>query len=114
MKRKFLLTAIITCLFCVAFNNTNAQTSFDYYSKETLDAVGATSEQQQKLKALKLDYDKKIRSTRKDTDLSDEEKKAKVKTYYKDRSTQYFEILTPEQGEHIKRLRKEFQEKKSD
>lgn len=114
MKKQFLLTAIFTCLCFIAFNSADAQTSFDYYSKETLDAVGAAPEQQQKLKALKLDYDKKIRAARKDANLSDEEKKEKVKTYYKDRSTEYFEILTAEQGEYIKRLRKEFQEKKQD
>lgn len=114
MQRKSLITAVITCLFFIVFSNANAQTSFGYYAKETLDAVGASVEQQQKALELQRTYNDKVRATRKDPDLTDTEKEEKVKSIRNERNEKYFELFMPEQQEHLKKLRREFyQDRKS-
>lgn len=81
MKTKFLLSTIITCLFVLTYSPSQAQTkkSFQYYSKETLDAVGASPEQQKEIGKIKKDTDRKINVVRNDDSLTAEEKKQKYK-----------------------------------
>jgi hypothetical protein len=89
----------------------NAQTkSFNYYAQETLDAIGATAEQQTQIKELKKKTDSEIRAVKNDASVADADKKAKYKVIYAEGSATYRKILSEEQNAKLKALFIKFKE----
>lgn len=111
MKTKILFVVVS---FFLAVGLTNAQTkSFSYYSQETLDAIEASVEQQEKIRTIRKNTNDQIRATKRDSNLTEEEKKEKFKEIYREGGKLYNEVLTSEQIEKLKRLHKEFREKQA-
>ncbi len=105
---------IITVFFSVFFTLSlvNAQTqSFSYYSKETLDAIGASVEQQAKIGEIKKNTETRIRAVKRNETLTEEQKKEQYKIIYGEGGKLYNEVLTKEQREKVNEVRKEFEKK---
>lgn len=97
------MKALFTILLLAACMLGNAQTKpvFSYYSLETLDAIGATQEQKDKIAAIKKETDTKIKEVKKDTSLNEDQKKAAYAEHYKVGGARYFEIITKEQKQKL-------------
>jgi len=98
-------------LFICSVLFASAQTrSFNYYSQETLDAIGTTPEQQSKIRELKKNTDSAVRAVKNDASISDADKKAKYREIYAEGSAAYRKILTEEQNAKLKALFIKFKE----
>lgn len=94
MKKSFLLAGL---LFMLSFS-VNAQSKAVFLHKqETMDAIGLNQEQQAKITTLTKQSFADITKIKKDTELSESEKKSKISSVYKKRQQDYEATLTPEQ-----------------
>lgn len=110
MKKLSLLAFFMSLFF---FVNAQNKPSFSYYSVETLEAIGTSKEQQAQIAEIRKNTDERIRTVKKDTALTEEEKKNKYKEIYGEGGVLYKKVLTEEQNEKLKILFKKFQEKNS-
>ncbi len=93
MKTLFTILLITICGFAQA----QKKAVFSYYSQETLNAIGTTQEQKDKIAEIRTTIGAKIRETTANTNLTEEEKKAEYKVSYAIGSKLYNEALTAEQ-----------------
>lgn len=105
-----LCTLLVSFAFSVDLANAQSK-SFSYYSQETLHAIGASAEQQVKIKQIHHQTNSLVRAIQKDTNLSEDEKKAKIKETYAAGAKLYNESLTQEQLNKVKELQRAFREK---
>lgn len=95
---------IFLALFIGFTSNAQNKVSLNYYSQETLDALGTTKEQQKSLLDVKTNTDAKLREARNNSALSEEQKKAAYAEAYKLGGQQYANILNPEQKTKLSAL----------
>lgn len=93
MKALFTILLLAVCML----GNAQTKPVFSYYSIETLDAIGATQEQKDKIAEIRKEIETKIREVKKDASLNDEQKKAAYTEHYKVGGAKYFEVITKEQ-----------------
>jgi hypothetical protein len=93
MKTLFTILLIAIC----GFANAQTKKPFSYYSQETLNNIGATQEQKDKIAEIKKAAEIKIRAVGKNNELTDEQKKAEYKVHYGEAAKLYNAVLTPEQ-----------------
>jgi hypothetical protein len=104
MKNLFFLTVMLIAL---SFGTElRAQTKGVFLHKqETMDALGLNKEQQEKVKMLTAESFKEIGKLRKDTSLSEVEKKSKISKVYRNRDAGYKEALTEAQWVKLVEMR---------
>lgn len=100
----FFTSAIFNCGYA------QQKKSFSYYSDETLDLLKASNEQRSTIKAIKQETDQRIRKTRRDDSLSENEKKEQFKIIYGEGARRYNALLTVEQQAIISSALREIQD----
>ncbi len=116
MKKLITIAALI---LIISFNSQAQETklakpaSFSW-SQKTMDYLGLPQEQQQKITALKKEYEPKIKAVQSDTALTEEEKKQKVKELYAVRNAQIDKLLTKEEKQKVKEMKQKMKEQNSD
>lgn len=88
---------IVLSLFIGLSAEAQNKVTLNYYSQETLDALGTTKAQQKDLAAVKESTDAKIKEARNNAALSEEQKKAVYAEAYKIGGQQYSNLLNAEQ-----------------
>lgn len=106
MKKVSLLVLFICS---VLFANAQSK-AFNYYSQETLDAIGTTAEQQTQIKELKKNTDSAIRAVKNNPAIADADKAVKYREIYAEGSAAYKKILTEEQNAKLKLVFAKFKE----
>lgn len=100
MKKTFLTLALVAGMLMA-----NAQTAkkFNTMSDEALTYINATDEQKQQVAELAKEHKEKVAALRKNTDLTDEQRKEEMKKINAYRNKRFWsEILTPEQSKTLK------------
>lgn len=100
MKYVYIILSLFIGFSAVAQN----KVTLNYYSQETLDALGTTKAQQKDLIAIKADTDAKIKDARNNAALSEEQKKAAYAEAYKTGGQQYGNLLSAEQKSKLSAL----------
>jgi len=96
MKRSFFLAGLLFMLSITMVSAQQKKAVF-LHKQETMDAIGLNEEQQTKITALTKQSFADINKIRKDTELSDSEKKSKISKVYKKRQQDYEATLTADQ-----------------
>ena len=104
MKRSILLAAL---LFMLSFTVSAQSKAVFLHKQETMDALGLNTEQQAKITALTKKSFADIGKIKRNTELSDAEKKSQVSKIYKKRQQDYEAALTPEQLKKYNELKAE-------
>lgn len=97
MKTLFTMLLLSVCML----GNAQTKIKFSYYSLETLDAIGATQEQKDKIAVIRVGNETKIKAVKNDAALNEEQKKAAYADIYKAGGTRYFEVLSKEQKQNL-------------
>jgi hypothetical protein len=97
MKTLFTMLLLSVCML----GNAQTKIKFSYYSLETLDAIGATQEQKDKIAVIRVENETKIRAVKNDAALNEEQKKAAYADIYKAGGARYFEVLSKEQKQSL-------------
>lgn len=97
MKTLFTILLLSVCML----GNAQTKIKFSYYSLETLDAIGATQEQKDKIAVIRVENETKIRAVKNDAALNEEQKKAAYADIYKAGGARYFEVLSKEQKQSL-------------
>lgn len=97
MKTLFTILLLSVCML----GNAQTKIKFSYYSLETLDAIGATQEQKDKISVIRVENETKIRAVKNDAALNEEQKKAAYADIYKAGGARYFEVLSKEQKQSL-------------
>ena len=108
MKRLF-LTAIIALFLGVASHAQEKKASFSF-NKATMEKLGLSADQQQKITEIRKKYGADKKALNADTSLSDDDKKAKAKQMSKETNAAIAAVLTPEQNEQVKEMKKAIKE----
>ncbi|TZF80989.1 hypothetical protein FW774_19780 [Pedobacter sp. BS3] len=108
MKRLF-LTAIIALFLGVASHAQEKKATFSW-NKETMEQLGLSADQQQKITEIRKKASADRKALTADTTLSDEDKKAKAKQMSKETNDAISAVLTPEQNEKVKEMKKAIKE----
>lgn len=104
--KKLCLTLVLVAGFFIA----NAQTAkkFNTMLDEALTSVNATAEQKKQVADLAKEHREKMAAIRKNTSLTNEQKKEEIKKINEYRNKRFWnEILTPEQSKALKAKQKE-------
>lgn len=104
MKAPFTILLFTVCLFIGLGTHAQNKVTLNYYSQETLDALGTTKAQQKELTAIKTSTDTKIREARNNAALSEEQKKAAYAEAYKTGGQQYGNLLNAQQKAKLSAL----------
>jgi Spy/CpxP family protein refolding chaperone len=112
MKRFFLLSAFVFTLSVAskAQDTKPAKAASFSWNKKTMEEVGLSDDQQQKVVTLKTTYDPKIKAIQSDATSGEEDKKQKVKDLYTERNAEIDKLLTKEQKEKVKEMKKKLKE----
>ncbi|MFD1631014.1 hypothetical protein [Pseudopedobacter beijingensis] len=94
MKRSFLVGGL---LFMLSFTVIAQSKTVFLHKQETMDILGLNQVQQMKITTLTKQSFQDITKVKKDTELSESEKKSKISGIYKKRQQEYEATLTPEQ-----------------
>lgn len=106
--KKIFLTAFLSLSLLVSINAQEAKPAkIQYYSQEFLDEIKATPEQKDAIKVIVDKAKAATKEVKANTALSDDDKKAELTKINKERTTAYYQILTPEQNKYIKEKRKQ-------
>jgi lysophospholipase L1-like esterase len=111
MKLRGVICFLLLITFYSATTFAQKAVSLNYYSEETLKAIGASAEQKQKIKLIKSNTDTRVREIKADASLSEESKKDKYKEVYANASASYNDITSAEQKAIIRKLLKEISDK---
>lgn len=102
--KKIFLTLALAIGMSVAVNAQTAK-KLNPFSVETLDELKATDEQKKQVEDQTKEVIAKIAAIKKNTALSEEEKKTEHQKVNKERSRRFYnEILTPEQAKQLRQM----------